>query len=98
MSSVLLCNFTAIPADAEEEFNAWYDSEHVPRLAALPGVRRARRYRSAEQKPAYLALYELDQAQVAQGDAWLTAARTPWTAWMKRFTRDYRSFLFEPLP
>jgi hypothetical protein len=61
-------------------------------------VQRVRRYRSSEHDPAYLAFYEIDAPQVAQGDAWLTAARTPWTMRMKQFTRGYRSYLFEPLP
>jgi len=37
----------------EEEFNAWYDSEHLPERLAIPGFRSAREGK-------YLATYELD--------------------------------------
>lgn len=96
--ATLLCNFVDIDPVAEEEFNAWYDSEHMPRLAALPGVRGTARYRAVEgASPVYLALYELEGMDVAEGQAWLAAARTPWTARMKRFTRNYASYIFGPL-
>lgn len=95
--SALLCNFADVAPEAEKEFNAWYDSEHVPSLAALPGVERVTRYRSESAGPAYLALFELARQDIAQGEAWLEAARTPWTARMKPFTRGFRSYIFGPV-
>ena len=32
-----------VPADKEEEFNHWYNEEHLPELLALPGVLNAAR-------------------------------------------------------
>ncbi|APL96111.1 hypothetical protein EWH08_16410 [Sphingobium indicum] len=96
-ATALLCNFLEVADEAEEEFNAWYDTEHLPRLGALPGVSGIARYRS-EGSPRYLALFTLAGSDIPAGDAWRTAARTPWTARIKRFTRGYRSFLFTPAP
>ena len=47
------------PAAAETEFNAWYDTEHVPALARVPGVLCARRFKDAGNGPRYVALYHL---------------------------------------
>ena len=48
----------------EDEFNAWYDSEHVPQVTALAGFVRARRYICAEADIRYLAWYETLAASV----------------------------------
>jgi hypothetical protein len=35
---------TDIPAHIVDDYNAWYDDEHLPRLVRVSGVERARRY------------------------------------------------------
>ena len=68
--------------DRAEEFQRWYDEEHVPCLLSTPGVHSARRFRAegAEvQDFPFLALYELADEAVVQSEAFLTAsAPTPW--------------------
>src|SRR5690242_8585737 len=32
---------TDIPADVVDDYNAWYDEEHLPRLVGVPGIERA---------------------------------------------------------
>ena len=60
--------------DHESTFNDVYDREHVPNLKAVPGVRRASRYRqSSPTEPRYLAAYELDGLDVLESAAWKTA-------------------------
>jgi hypothetical protein len=54
-----------VPAEHEAEFNRWYDTEHIPLLAAVPGVLRARRFLNPEGKQRYIALYDLADANVA---------------------------------
>jgi hypothetical protein len=75
---------------AEAEFNEWYDSEHLPQLAAVPGVLCARRFRSKEDAPErkYVALYHLTGVDVSRSDAWQKAANTPWTARIRPHFRD----------
>ena len=47
------------PAEFEEEFNAWYDTEHVPERLGIPGFESGLRYVSADRPRRYLALYDL---------------------------------------
>jgi hypothetical protein len=60
--------------DHEALFNEVYDREHVPNLRAVPGVRRASRYRQpSATDPRYLAAYELDEPGVVDSAAWKAA-------------------------
>ena len=86
---LLVASMNVDPA-AEDEFNEWYNTEHLPFLAAVPGVITARRFRSDDpaRERKYLALYSMESADVAKTDAWQKAAATPWTARMRRYFRD----------
>jgi hypothetical protein len=74
--------------EADEEFNAWYDEEHVPRLKAVPGVLSARRFRTVVGSRQYIALYHLTAPEVQATPAWKEAITTPWQAKMKPQTSD----------
>ncbi len=79
----LLLTITEPPPAMEEEFNAWYDDEHLPERLAIPGFRSARRW-AAEGKPGdgrYLATYELDSPRVLDSPEYLArfGNATPWT-------------------
>ena len=79
----LLLTMTEPPAAMEEEFNAWYDTEHLPERLAIPGFRSVRRW-MADTRPAegkYLATYELDSPGVLLTPEYLARfeAATPWT-------------------
>ena len=58
-----LCLLTveaAIAPEAEEEWNRWYDDEHLPHVTACPGfVQSARYLTEADGARQYLALYEV---------------------------------------
>ena len=77
----LLAVWTDIPAHAEEDFNRWYNEEHIPERVGIPGFLDGRRYLCREGSPRYLALYETVDAQVLTGDAYLKVSKhpTPWT-------------------
>lgn len=79
----LLLTMTEPPAAMEEEFNAWYDSEHLAERLAITGFRSARRW-VANCPPGegrYLATYELDSPEVLQTAEYLARFEeaTPWT-------------------
>lgn len=76
MSHALFAAIGDVPVEWEDEFNRWYDEEHVPRLSQVPGVLRARRFRDPHGEPRYIALYELAHAGVIEHPAWKAAART----------------------
>jgi len=72
----------------ENEFNEWYNSEHLPQLGAVPGVLSARRYRGAGATQRYCAVYHLANPDVTNSAAWKAAANTPWTERMRPHFRD----------
>lgn len=66
-----------IPAEHEDNFNRVYDTQHVPAILEVPGVRGCYRYRleyADDATPRYLALYEIDSPEVTKSDAWRKAA------------------------
>ena len=81
-----------VTPEAESDFNAWYDEEHIPRLSAVPGCLSARRFRIvtavSEGSQRYLALYRLTSPEVCSSKAWQEAAVTPWTEKIRPHTRD----------
>ena len=83
MNRGLLLTMTEPPPAMEEEFNAWYDDEHMAERLAIPGFRSARRW-IADVPPGegkYLATYELDSPGVLQSREYLARFQnqTPWS-------------------
>jgi hypothetical protein len=74
--------------DAAADFDAWYDQEHLPSLAALPGVLEARRYRSKGGSRRHIAAYHLADPSVQASEAWKKAIDTPWASRVRPRTRD----------
>lgn len=83
------------PLVIEEEFNAWYDTEHVPERLAVPGVETAVRFCSTtDAAPKYLAMYDLAAESVLDTDAYKDVAgdkSSPWTKRVTGRTKVYRS-------
>ncbi len=89
----LLVNVMNVEPEHEAEFNEWYDHEHIPALAAVPGVLAARRFKDAKGTHRYLALYHLQAPEVTMGQAWKQAASTPWTERLRPQFRDHLRIL-----
>ena len=85
----LLLNAMNVEPQAESEFNEWYNTEHIPMLAAVPGVLCARRFRATSANRRYVALYHLTSPDVQATPAWKSAANTPWTDKMRPHFRDH---------
>ena len=66
----LLMVYTDVPPDVEEEFNRWYNEEHIPERLAIPGVLDAARYVALRGGPKHLAYYELAESDAWYSDAW----------------------------
>lgn len=92
---------TDIPDHIVDEYNTWYDSEHLPRCAGIPGVLRARRYMStgilggSSNGPKYLTAYELTGPDVWESPAALQARKTPWTEKMRSLFSNIRRALYK---
>jgi hypothetical protein len=92
----MLCYFMNIDAQHEAEFNDWYDTEHIPRLAAVPGVLAARRFRAIRGRQKYVAIYHYSDPHLTGSAAWRAAAGTPWTARIARRRYDNERLLCTP--
>ena len=92
----LLLNAMNVVPDAEADFNAWYDEEHLPALMAVPGTLSARRYRSVVEGDGvrrYVAIYHLKSPDITRSDAWKIAVDTPWSARLRPYFRDHLRIL-----
>src|SRR5262244_3829277 len=64
---VPVVDFTGI---AEDEFNDWYDFEHIPERLRVPGFLACERWISADNPRISVATYELDNADVLKSAAY----------------------------
>jgi hypothetical protein len=72
------------PATIEEEFNAWYDTEHLPERAAIDGFLTARRFISVGDGPPHLAAYDLTSLDVLEQPAYKAIAGENFSPWSRR--------------
>jgi hypothetical protein len=68
----------------EEELNDWYDLEHLPERAALPGVETAQRFTSLGDGPRYAAIYDLTSLDALQSDGYLAVSGANFSPWTVR--------------
>jgi len=85
---LLLVAMTPAAGD-ETQFNAWYDTEHVPALARVPGVLCARRFKANGSGSKYVALYHLTVPGVVDSAEWKRASEsTPMPAHIRPNIKD----------
>ena len=73
---------TDVIPGAAEDFHAWYEQEHLPGLARVPGCVRARRLVRQDGPsglPRHVACYELMAAEVTHSAPWLAVRHTDWS-------------------
>jgi hypothetical protein len=85
----LLLNAMNVAPEVEAEFNEWYDKEHIPALAAVPGVLAARRFRGTSGNRKYVALYHLATPEVQESAEWKRARQSDWTTRLQPHFRDH---------
>ncbi len=78
------------PAEKEQEFNEWYNVDHLPALVSVPGVSCARRYAAVEGDPKYLAVYEMNDARIPKSPEWDKARNSEWTLRIRPHLKDAR--------
>ena len=81
--SALLMVWCDVPADKEQEFNRWYNEEHLAERLSVPGFLSAARYEAVKGGPKHLAYYELEDAKVLESPAYKKVSENP-TEWTKR--------------
>jgi len=68
-----------VKPEMEEEFNRWYDQEHIPNLLTVPGIIWAKRGINTGKGPKYIAVYEHENIDVQRTEAFRKAVNTDWT-------------------
>ena len=82
------------PPSLEDEFNAWYDTEHLAERLAVPGFETALRFVCIDGHPRYLAMYDLTHFGVLETEAYRRVGydrASPWTRRVTSRVRIYRS-------
>jgi hypothetical protein len=72
------------PAGFEEEFNDWYDHEHLPQRMRLPGFETGTRFVCLEGWPRWLALYDLTSLAALKSSEYLAVSLSNATPWSRR--------------
>jgi hypothetical protein len=88
---------TDVEPQNEAEFNRWYDTEHMPGLAAVSGTVHCARLRSLDGAPRYHACYDLTSPEVLDGDEWLAVRHTAWSSRVRPHFRNPRRLMFRTL-
>ena len=78
------------PAPIEEEFNDWYDFEHIPERAGLPGFITAKRFTCVDGWPRYLAIYDLRSIGVLEEAPYRALSGDGFSPWSKRVLNRVR--------
>ncbi|MBN9428804.1 MAG: hypothetical protein J0H09_20080 [Burkholderiales bacterium] len=78
------------PAGLEEEFADWYDNEHVPERAAIPGFLTALRWVCVSGWPRYVAIYDLERLGVLDEPGYQAVSGERFSPWSKRVLSKVR--------
>ena len=81
----LLMVYSDVGPEHEDEFNRWYNEEHIPERLSIPGVLSAARYTAVQGGPKYLACYELAEPEAWHSEAWQYWLKNP-TEWSQRMS------------
>jgi hypothetical protein len=88
---------TDVAVGGEDDFQAWYEQEHLPGLSKVPGCLRARRLMRRDVPaglPLHVACYDLVNAQVTESEPWLAVRHTDWSSRVRPMFRNTRRTLF----
>ncbi len=88
---------TDVAPEMEDEFNRWYNEEHIPRLLRVPGVLWAKRGMNTGEGQKYFAVYEHESGEVQKTAAYRDALETDWTHKIRPFLRNFAREIYELL-
>ncbi len=92
---ILLIVRTDVVPEVEEEFNRWYNEEHIPGLLRVPGVLWAKRGMNTGEGQKYIAIYEHESGEVQKTAAYRDALETDWTHKIRPYLRNFKRKIYE---
>lgn len=90
MTNGVLAVWSDITAAAEEDYNRWYEREHMFERLEIPGFHRARHYLTVSGSPRYFTYFVTDNAAVMASPAYLAQANRP-SPWARRVLPHFRN-------
>lgn len=88
---------TDVLTQAEQDLNDWYDEEHLPGLAGVPGTVRAERFACGEDSPRYHACYDLETAETFGSPPWLAVRASAWSDRVRPSFRNTKRTMFKAI-
>lgn len=92
-------NRYAVEMDPEsgwrDELFAWYDQEHLPGLASVPGCIKATRCLNLDHSPYSFAFYDLVSPEVLGCEEWLKVRHTSWSDKVRPHFTNTRRTMFK---
>src|SRR4051812_6454064 len=82
---LLVAGFNTSPV-AQDEFNDWYDTEHIPERQRVPGFINCERWIGADDPKISIATYDLETLGVLKSDAYRAIGGENLSPWSKRLT------------
>lgn len=91
MNDFIFCVLLSISTEHDAKFNEIYDTDHLPCMVKIPGVRDAARFKllwsDNSDMQSYLAIYHIDDLELPRSDAWAKhAAMGRWPVEMRHLT------------
>ncbi len=82
-----------VPRNRVKEFNAWYNTEHIPALLGVPGFLSVRRFHLVEKEippiverggtaPTFLTIWDIKTERAFDTPEFKKASGSPWTLWV----------------
>jgi hypothetical protein len=83
-----------VPRNRHQEFNAWYNTEHITALLAVPGFRGVSRFKLKEHDippmvdkggtlSTYMTIWDIEHESALESEAFRKSARSPWSNWVR---------------
>lgn len=86
--SALMMVWCEVPDETEDEFNRWYNEEHIAERLEVPGFLSAARYEAVSSGPKHLAVYEIESPAVMESEIYLRYRQNP-TPWSQRMSPEF---------
>lgn len=81
-----------LPSQYEEEYDVWYNTEHIPAITQVPGFFTPRRFKLSNEFPSipdsknvrrFITIYDIDNIELFDTDIFRKQSTSPWTRRMQ---------------
>lgn len=91
-AGAVLAVWTDAKADADADFNEWYNRQHVNERCDVPGFLSGRRYSAISGRPRYMALYDTVGSDVLSSAPYRKALNNP-TDWTQQVMPGFQGLI-----